>query len=350
MRTAAVLTASALLAACSGERADADAPPPAAAPKPAAAPSHAPAGAPRLVLPIDCRIGETCELQNYVDRDPGPEVQDYRCSTRTYEGHGGVDIRIPDMAAQRRGVMVLAAAAGRVARLRDGVADVSVRAAGPASVAGAECGNGVVIDHGDGWETQYCHLAQGSVRVKAGETVAAGQPIARVGLSGNTEYPHLHLTVRRGNVTIDPFRPEAGGACAADASPSAGLWTPEAAAALAYKPGAVLNAGFAGGPVSNAQIEAGEVAPPGADPAVLTAYVRAIGLEGGDVLRLRLLGGDGAVLADSRLPPLDRAKAQYMMFVGKRRPPQGWPPGASRAEFTVERNGAVVLSRKLTAD
>lgn len=348
MRPAA-LTAFVLLAACSGEAADADAPPAAPAARSGATASQAPPGAPRLALPIDCRIGDTCEIQNYLDRDPGPGVQDYRCSTRTYEGHGGVDIRLPDMAAQRRGVAVLAAASGRVSRLRDGVADVSVRAAGPASVAGAECGNGVVIDHGNGWETQYCHLAKGSVRVKVGDAVAAGQPIAQVGLSGNTEYPHLHLTVRRGTVTIDPFRPAEGGACALDAAPAAGLWTPEAATALEYKAGAVLNAGFAAGPVTNEQIEAGDLPPTGSDPVVLTAYVRAISLESGDVLRLRLLSADGAVLADSRLPPLDRAKAQYMMFVGKRRPPDGWPSGAAQAEFTIERRGELVLTHNLKA-
>jgi len=37
------------------------------------------------------------------------------------------------------------------------------------------------------------HLRQGSVRVEAGEQVAAGQPIARVGNTGNTTEPHLHM-------------------------------------------------------------------------------------------------------------------------------------------------------------
>src|SRR5689334_24736349 len=105
---------------------------------------------PRLALPIACEVGRTCEVQHYVDRDPGPGVLDYRCGHRTYDKHNGVDIRLLDMAAQRRGVNVLAAAAGRVARLRDGKPDVSVRAAGAPSVSGQECGNGVVIDHGEG--------------------------------------------------------------------------------------------------------------------------------------------------------------------------------------------------------
>ena len=112
------------------------------------------AAAPALALPIACAIGRGCEVQHYVDLDPGPGVRDYHGGRRTYEGHNGVDIRIADMAAQRRGVDVLAAAAGTVLRLRDGVADISVRTQGLAKVAGQECGNGVVIGHGDGWQTQ----------------------------------------------------------------------------------------------------------------------------------------------------------------------------------------------------
>ena len=37
-----------------------------------------------------------------MDRDPGPGVVDYRCKGRTYQGHGGVDIRLADMTSKRR--------------------------------------------------------------------------------------------------------------------------------------------------------------------------------------------------------------------------------------------------------
>ena len=300
---------------------------------------------PRLSFPLACVIGQTCEVQNHVDIDPGPGAQDYRCGTETYDAHNGVDIRLLDMAAQKRGVEVMAAAAGRVSRLRDGVADISVKAADAPPVAGQECGNGVVIDHGDGWETQYCHLARGSVVVKQGDAVVAGQPIARVGLSGNTEYPHLHLTVRKAGAVIDPFRPAPALARCDAASNGAGLWDQAAVKAVAYKGGAVLNVGFAAGPVTMDAVEAAGVAAPTTGGPALLAYVRAINLADGDIQSLSLAGPDGAVLAHTTLPPLERSKAQYLLYTGKRTPTAGWPPGRYVATYTVTRGGAVVLRR-----
>ncbi|MDQ3558421.1 MAG: M23 family metallopeptidase, partial [Pseudomonadota bacterium] len=162
----------------------------------------------QLVLPIACDIGRTCLVQHLVDRDPGPGARDYMCGTLTNDGHDGVDFRLPSLAAMRAGVDVLAAADGTVAAIRDGTPDRSVRETGLEAVAGTECGNGVRITHGNGWETQYCHMAQGSIQVSPGDPVLAGATIGRVGLSGQTEFPHLHLTVRRDGEVIDPFAAE----------------------------------------------------------------------------------------------------------------------------------------------
>jgi len=53
----------------------------------------------------------------------------------------------------------------------------------------------VLIEHGDGIMTRYAHLMSGSVSVEDGDTVEAGQPIARVGSTGNAASPHLHFEV-----------------------------------------------------------------------------------------------------------------------------------------------------------
>lgn len=318
------------------------------APVAASAATSASTNGPRLAFPVACEIGKTCEVQNFVDHDPGPGAKDYRCGTQTYQDHGGIDIRLHDMAAQAAGVNVLAAAPGRVVRLRDGVADISVKSNGAASVAGQECGNGVVVDHGDGWETQYCHLAQGSVVVKQGDPVATGQPLARIGLSGNTEYPHLHLTVRKAGVMVDPFAPDLRtGACSAGPAGD-GMWTHETAKAMAYKPGSVLNAGFAAAPMTMDAIEVGRIVAPVANSAMLIAYVRAINLQGGDVQKLIIRAPDGTVLAQAQQPALDRAKAQYMIFTGKLAPEGGWKPGIYAATYVVERDGRTTIAKDLS--
>ena len=53
-------------------------------------------------------------------------------------------------------------------------------------------GNYVVIDHGNGEFSQIGHLKQGSVTVKPGDRVAAGQTIGAAGASGTSLFPHVH--------------------------------------------------------------------------------------------------------------------------------------------------------------
>ncbi|HWU52479.1 MAG TPA: M23 family metallopeptidase, partial [Tahibacter sp.] len=56
-------------------------------------------------------------------------------------------------------------------------------------------GSHVVIDHGNGEFSSYAHLVPGSLRVKAGDTVRAGQVLGKLGHSGNSTEPHLHFQV-----------------------------------------------------------------------------------------------------------------------------------------------------------
>ena len=92
----------------------------------------------QLKLPVACEVGRTCFIQNYVDVDASSSATDYRCGTLTYDSHNGTDFRLTSMRMQRAGVGVLAAAAGRVVRVRDGVPDVAVRATDREAVRGAE--------------------------------------------------------------------------------------------------------------------------------------------------------------------------------------------------------------------
>jgi hypothetical protein len=297
-----------------------------------------------LAWPVACQVGKTCEIQHYVDHGSGGRPADYRCGSVTYAGHNGTDIRLPSMDLERAGVDVLAAAPGQVLRLRDDMADVSVDVIGHDAIKGRDCGNGLVIAHADGFETQYCHMAKGSLVVKAGDHVTSGQPLGRVGLSGDTEFPHLHITVRHNGAVIDPFAyGEAAGACEGGAS----LWAPALADALGYKNGAVLNAGFLDHAPAMGDIENGlqRMALTPATPA-LVAYFRAITLRAGDVQRIEFNGPTGPL--QQAAPALPSNKDQVFLAFGRKRPPGGWPAGTYTAHYSVARDGRTVAERTVT--
>jgi biotin carboxyl carrier protein len=56
-------------------------------------------------------------------------------------------------------------------------------------------GNYVMIDHGKNEYSLYAHLQPGSVAVRVGDQVKAGDVIGKLGSSGNSTEPHLHFHV-----------------------------------------------------------------------------------------------------------------------------------------------------------
>jgi len=67
---------------------------------------------------------------------------------------------------------------------------------------GAAEGNLVVIQTPDGTEILLGHLMEGSIRVKRGDTVEAGQEIAACGATGSAVEPHLHVHAERGGQAV----------------------------------------------------------------------------------------------------------------------------------------------------
>ena len=94
--------------------------------------------------------------------------------------HSGVDIAAPDKSA------VVAPAVGVVVATGDYFFN----------------GNTVLIHHGQGLVTMYCHLSE--IDVQDGERLDAGDPIGKIGQTGRVTGPHLHWSLSLNQVRVNP--------------------------------------------------------------------------------------------------------------------------------------------------
>ncbi len=102
------------------------------------------------------------------------------------------------------GAVVYAPGAGRVVAAHDGTDDNVLGGTNhfdPETLRSDPLswyGNYVIVDHGEGEHSLLGHLQKGSVRVRVGQAVAAGDPVGKVGASGSANMPHLHYELRSG--------------------------------------------------------------------------------------------------------------------------------------------------------
>ena len=96
--------------------------------------------------------------------------------------HDGVDLGVPV------GTQVFAAQSGKVIA-------VGTNEKG---------GNWIILDHGNGVRTSYCHLSEW--QVTKGQVVQRGEPIALSGNTGRSTGPHLHFNVKVAGELIDPLK------------------------------------------------------------------------------------------------------------------------------------------------
>ena len=294
-----------------------------------------------LDLPIKCRPGVDCWLVNLVDHDPNEGFQDFRCLDHGYDGHKGTDIAIRDWEAIRRGVPVLASAAGRIKALRDGMPDQVPSAEFQKKSKKRFCGNGVVIAHGNGWETQYCHLRRNSIVVKPGQEVGRGAKLGFVGHSGNTMFPHVHFSVRHQGRVTDPFvGPLKSSNCKIGLSP---LWTRSALQHLSQEMTAIFNVGFASNLVQM-QLVGEQLSRTRRDkltrrsPALII-WAKFFWVKPGDIVKLWIQRPDGRVVVDEK-NVLKKRQARRIIFSGKKRTDRLWMRGQYLGGVIIKRTEA----------
>lgn len=305
---------------------------------------------PKLSFPADCAIGVDCWMLSFVDLDSGDAYSDHQCGARSYAGHKGTDVALIDPRDMDRDIAVRVVADGVVVGARDGEPDNPMDQ--PTTFAqGRECGNGVRVDHGNGWTTQYCHLKKGSIRARSGQQVRAGAVLGAIGNSGASETPHVHVQLEKDGAIIDPFlgrSPSSPAVCRSGAP----LWSDQALAAFGdYKPSFIRYAGFGTGKMTVRDVQ-GTPAPRRLSRVAeaLTFHAMVYGALEGATLTLEILAPNGQRVIDHNVV-LDSRKARQFSLVGRKTPDGGWPPGPYRgiARF-IHENGTTVRIATVTLE
>jgi len=286
---------------------------------------------PNFEFPVKCHLNQDCWVSEYPDVDPSPDWHDYTGGKRTVNSHLGTDIIIQNLDKMRAGIPVLATADGIVTAIRDGVNDINVKKIGASTVDKIGCGNAAVIDIGNGWTTVYCHMRKGSVTVKNGERVSAGQRLGYVGMSGLAETPHLHFQVQHFKQTVDPFT---GNSLSGNEKINHSLWTNDALSRMKYSSAFIYNIDVTDKVPDIIDLQSGDITSVSITMDIPAVFLWAdiFGLDKDDVIQFSIKDSNGKTLVDKRMI-IDKSNVRRFFYL--RHNSQDLKPGLYHASVKL---------------
>jgi hypothetical protein len=298
---------------------------------------------PQFSLPVSCDMGKDCWIVNHVDTDRQDNaVKDYSCGPRSYDGHKGTDIALRDMVIMEQGIDVAAAYDGKVLRLRDEMDDrmPSQEEITELMAQNRGCGNGVLINHKDGWQTIYCHMKKGSIIVQEDQEIKTGEKIGLVGHSGAAEFPHLHFGVLFEGEIVDPFtgyqKEPACNKLLRDNISDNNMWKDKGS--YKYTHFSISAAGFKNTVpnIDGLKIDSSSPETLPADSEALTFWMSYYGPMKGDAISLEIKDPEGNIFA-RRTNFMEKDRARQFFYIGKKT-----KSGLSSGDYT----GTVIVTRK----
>lgn len=311
----------------------------------------APLRASELVFPLLCQPGQSCWIIGYPDLNSAEGVaQDYACGPAAQDGDVFLRIGLPDAASISLHIPVVAAADGTVVDVTDGIPDLAIASRRQLKTGTPNCGNGVVIKHGGGVQTAYCHLREGRVFVKNGQKVRQGDIIGMAGQSGLATWPQLGFAVRTSGYFIDPVT---------GSSPQEGCgFKPRTRFDLptqfvSYQPAAIVSMGFANRAMTGDAMALGDAtrfAVLNRDEGVINLWGMVLGIHPGDIIESRIRDPRGRTFFYERVVA-ETAQERLPINAGRARGYAAWRTGTYTGEITVTRrvqNRDESVSRRVT--
>lgn len=281
-----------------------------------------PLSALELQFPVACRLMENCWITNHVDldRDKG-YAEDYMCGSKTTDGSKSTHISLGSLSAIKQKIPVIAVADGQISVAQHNT---------------GFCGTRVLIDHGGGWESNYCHLDPKTLQVHEGQHVKQNQILGSIGNSGQTDWPHLSYALLRNGMVFDPFsgRTNLEG-CSRASQP---LWINKMNPL--YEPAQVTAIGFNFGFLNGNDIKAGALKSATAmkhDTPQISLWTLMMNVQKGDKIEMQIITPSGRHLKKKTIT-VKKSKKYYPVYLSTLRGNFLWDKGIYKGVITITRN------------